>query len=513
MKIFSPRSLLKMAGLISICSCHSKSMPAATATGATGRVYYVSAAGSDQNSGTVGAPLKLINTALARTMAGDTVILRGGVYPEKVLFKISGSADKPIVVKAYPLETPVVDGSSFSVTGREAVVTIRNVRNIVLEGLDICNYKTAAASVEVNGIIVDEGCSNIRLRNNRIYNIENNATPENGRSAHGILIIGNTGQVMTNIVVDSNEIHDCNTGYSENLTINGYVDGFTISHNKVYNAENIGIDAAGGYAANSVAAFNYARNGVIADNELYAIDGTTGPIPVYSVHHGAIAIYIDGARNIIVERNKIHDSDRGIGLVSETADFPTQGVVARNNFVYNCYAAGIYLGNYIGATGGSSRNCYVVNNTLFQNNRTLGYYDEVEGELRLTEDCFDNVIQNNLVYGRAGDVYFHKYTATGSGNIVSNNLYYSAGVSTWIWNGIEYANFSDWVTASGETASITGVDPLLVNTQTPDLHVLMNSPVKNAGIVIQGDTTNGTRDIDGNPRIVGGKISIGAQQL
>ena len=55
---------------------------------------------------------------------------------------------------------------------------------------------------------------------------------------------------MKNILVVENEIHDCNTGYSENLTINGYVDGFVIRKNKIYNAENIGIDAAGGYWAN-----------------------------------------------------------------------------------------------------------------------------------------------------------------------------------------------------------------------------------------------------------------------
>jgi len=491
-----------------IFSCSKSDEPQPEAPSST-HTFYVATTGSDANPGTFDAPFKTINAGIGKIAAGDTLLVHGGTYIEKISFPKSGTTDRPICVNAFPNETPVIDGTPFTVTGKEALVTIRNAKFIVLEGFDIRNFKSTTPWVNVNGILVDGTSGNVTIRKNKIYNIEHNVTLENGRSGHGIEIIGNTGTAIKNILVEENVIHDCNTGYSENLTINGYVDGFIIRNNVIYNAENIGIDAAGGYSANTIPQYNYARNGIIAGNELYNIENQLGPLGGY----GAIAIYVDGARNIIVERNKVHDSDRGIGIVSETDAYPTENCVVRNNFVYNCWRTGIYLGGYLNYTTGGTKNCFVVNNTLFQNNKVLGYFDEVEGEIRLTENCFDNTISNNVIYARSeNDVFVHKYTTTGSGNVIDHNLYYSPGTVTWIWNGTSYTDFNEWKLASGADASSTlGVDPLLVSTSTPDLHIQSDSPAKNTGQVISADV-NGSVDIDGNDRIVGNKISKGAQQ-
>lgn len=476
--------------------------------------FYVSPNGSDMNLGTKVAPILHISSALSKTSPGDTVIVRAGDYAEKLTFLRSGTIDKPIVVMAYPGEIPMLDGSTLSITGQDAMVKIKAVNNIIVEGFDIANYKTNASDVDINGIIISDGANNIKIKNNKIYNIENNASPEHGRSGHGILIIGNTSVEVKNILIDNNVIHDCNTGYSENLTINGFVDGFTISNNKVYNGENIGIDAAGGYAANATAANNYARNGLITGNEVYNIDGTTGPIPAYANgQHGAIGIYIDGARNITVQGNKVHESDRGIGIVSETNGFPTQDCIIRNNFVYNCYLYGIGLGGYLNYTSGGTHNCYVLNNTLFQNDKLLGYYQEIEGEIRLTENCFDNIIENNLIYARDKDLFIHKYTTTGANNNLNNNLYFTAGQSSWVWNGTACPDFASWKTAClGDNNALNEVDPLLKNVLLPDLHISNTSPVIAKGVILQNGL-NGATDIDGNPRISGSSICIGAVEI
>jgi hypothetical protein len=492
-------------------SCSKKgSIPSSSITNSGTHIYYVAADGSDANSGKIDAPFKSINTAMGKAIPGDTILVRKGTYHEKVSFSKSGRLGKYITLKAYPGETPVIDGTPLSISGKEALVTIRNVSYIVFEGFDVCNYKSTTPWVNLNGILVDQGSGNIQIRKNRIYNIEHNVKPQEGRSGHAIEIIGNTNIAMKNILVEENEIHDCNTGYSENLTINGYVDGFMIRKNKIYNAENIGIDAAGGYAANQTAAFNYARNGVISDNEIYNIDMTTGPIG--GVHgHGAIGIYVDGARNITVERNRIHEADRGIGIVSENDAFPTENCIIRNNFVYNCWRTGIYLGGYLNYTGGGTKNCAVVNNTLFFNNKEPGAFGEIEGEIRLTENCFNNVIKNNILFARpSGDVFVHKYTTSGSGNKFDHNLYYTTGTAKWIWNGTEYKDFDSWRSAcSGDTSSTNGINPLLISTIAPDLHIQSLSPAKNTGILI---STVGDTDIDGNTRIVNNSISKGAHQ-
>jgi hypothetical protein len=491
-------------------ACSNKKIDTSTPA-ASAKILYVSPNGSDSNPGTIHAPFQSINTALSKALSGDTVMVRAGTYHEKVKFTKSGRLDKYITLKAYAGERPVISGEGLSITGKEALVTISNINYVVFEGFDVCNYKSSTPWVNINGILVTEGSGNITIRKNRIYNIEHNVKPEDGRSGHGIEIIGNTSVAMKNILVEENEIHDCNTGYSENLTINGYVDGFVIRKNKIYNAENIGIDAAGGYWANSTPAFNYARNGVISDNELYNIDMTTGPVGG-GTGHGAIGIYIDGARNITVERNNVHECDRGIGIVSENDAYPTSNCIVRNNFVANCWRTGIYLGGYLNYTSGGTNDCYVVNNTLYFNNKVPGHFGEIEGEIRLTERCNNNVIKNNIVYARPDDVFVHKYTATGTNNVIDHNLYYTTGTAKWIWNGTEYTSYTAWKTACGGDASSTnGIDPLLVSTTLPDLHIQAASPAKNTGIVIS-EAVQGSTDIDGKTRIVNGKISKGAQQ-
>jgi hypothetical protein len=498
-----------MMTLLAASGC-GKSSPTAPAEPPKQHVFYVSPTGNDAAAGTLQAPMRGINAALAKAAPGDTVIVREGRYYEKVSFPKPGRLEKMITLKAYAGERPVIDGTGMSVSGKEALVTIHNASYVQVEGFDICNFKSSAPGVSVNGIVADAGSSNIVIRRNRIYNIEHNVAPSDGRSAHAIEIFGNTGTPMKNVLVEENEIHDCNTGYSENLTINGYVDGFVIRKNTIYNAENIGIDAAGGYAANTVPEYNYARNGLISENTLYNIDMTTGPVgPIHG--HGAIAIYVDGARKITVERNRIYDCDRGIGIVSENDAYPTSDCIVRNNIVTNTYRTGIYLGGYLGFTSGGTRNCYVVNNTLVGNNRERGAYGEIEGELRLTEQCFDNVIRNNLVVAGPDDLFLHKYTNTGSGNTIDNNLYFSATATGWIWNttnGAPYTDFSAWKTASGADAnSIHGPDPLLME----DFRIPENSPAKNAGHVLPAEVL-GMLDFSGKPRVVNNKVSIGAIQ-
>jgi len=489
------------------CSKSDKSEPVIQESGV--HIYYVAPNGRDANTGTILAPLKGINNAVSKALPGDTIIVRNGTYYEKVTFPKSGRSGKYITLKAFNGERPVIDGTGLSITGKEALVTISNASYIVFEGFDVCNYKSSTPWININGILANQGSGNIIIRKNKVYNIEHNVLLADGRSGHGIEIIGNTDVAMKNILVEENEIHDCKTGYSENLTINGYVDGFTIRNNIIYNCENIGIDAAGGYSANSIPEHNYARNGIIEGNTLYHVENKLGPLGGY----GAIGIYVDGARNIIVERNKVYDTDRGIGIVSETDNYPTENCIIRNNFIYNCWGTGIYLGGYLNYTTGGTKNCYVINNTLAFNNKVLGYFDEVEGEIRLTENCFDNVIKNNIIYARAeNDVFIHKYTSTGSNNVIDYNLYYSAGTTKWIWNGVEYTDFGNWKTAcAGDNASTNGIDPLFVSNSFPDLHIQPLSPARNSGQVIPGDF-EGQTDIDDLPRIVNNQISKGAHQ-
>src|SRR6187549_2257600 len=112
----------------------SKGEPSQVNNTVSSHTYYVSPAGNDAGAGTLNAPFRAINTALGKAVAGDTVIVRKGIYYEKVAFPKSGRLEKLITLKAYNGEIPVIDGTGLSITGTEALVTISNVSYIVLEG-------------------------------------------------------------------------------------------------------------------------------------------------------------------------------------------------------------------------------------------------------------------------------------------------------------------------------------------------------------------------------------------
>ena len=54
--------------------------------------FYVSTAGNNSNAGSASQPWRTIGFADTRVSPGDTVIIRGGTYSEKVVLSKSGTA-------------------------------------------------------------------------------------------------------------------------------------------------------------------------------------------------------------------------------------------------------------------------------------------------------------------------------------------------------------------------------------------------------------------------------------
>jgi len=102
-------------------------------------------------------------------------------------------------------------------------------------------------------------------------------------------------------------------------------------------------------------------------------------------------------------------------------------------------------------------------------------------------------------------------------NVVNYNLYFADGGGTdgtWQWKNVTYTNFSDYQKATGnESDSIAGLDPLLVNPASGNLHIRSaGSPAVNAGKNLPSKQM-GTTDIDGDLRIFDGTVDIGADEL
>src|SRR5438105_4632841 len=142
-----------------------------------------------------------------------------------------------------------------------------------MQGFYICNLYSSTKNTDPEGIFIKGNSKGIAIKNCNIYNIKNSASLNDWRSGHAILVIGNGTAAISDLVITGCTVHDTQTGTSENITLAGNIDGFTVSHNTLYHTENIGIIIAGGDGLNPSGnvATNYARNGVVSDNELYNI--------------------------------------------------------------------------------------------------------------------------------------------------------------------------------------------------------------------------------------------------
>ncbi|MFN6945782.1 MAG: right-handed parallel beta-helix repeat-containing protein [Cytophagaceae bacterium] len=80
------------------------------------RTFYIAPNGNDNNSGTEASPFATLNHAVDIARAGDVFIMRGGNYTHSSTIQVpssrSGTANNPVIVIAYPGETPVLDFSS-----------------------------------------------------------------------------------------------------------------------------------------------------------------------------------------------------------------------------------------------------------------------------------------------------------------------------------------------------------------------------------------------------------------
>ncbi|PKQ44634.1 right-handed parallel beta-helix repeat-containing protein [Confluentibacter flavum] len=75
--------------------------------------YFVSPKGSDTNQGTSTRPFKTINKASQVAMPGDTILVRQGIYRERVVPVRGGRAGAPIVYMAEPSKAVIIRGSEL----------------------------------------------------------------------------------------------------------------------------------------------------------------------------------------------------------------------------------------------------------------------------------------------------------------------------------------------------------------------------------------------------------------
>ena len=502
--------LLAGLGLVNPTSAQASGKSAAAPASVSSLLsgtYFVSVNGKDANPGTLAKPWRHIQHAMDRVGPGSTVNVMTGVYKEFVTFKNSGSSGNYITLQNYTGNTPVIDGTGLRIKGETGLVTIENKKYVKLIGFEIRNLKAhGTPSAFPQGISVRGNGAFIEIRNNKVHDIENSCE-ECG--AHGIAAYGRDPNAsIHDLIIDGNEVYNGKFGWSESMVLNGNVEFFTVSNNIVHDNDNIGIDFIGFEEENPNPDLDRARDGVVVGNLVYNIDSFGNP--AYGDERSAGGIYVDGGTRIVVERNIVHNANLGVELASEHAGKNTSYITLRNNFLYNNTQTGIAFGGY-DTERGSTENCVIVNNTL-HNNATQGDWG---AELYIQFDTRNNIVKNNIIFANESRRFIESWSEVMTGNVVDRNLYFAPGGGsdgTWIWKGVEYKTFADYRSGSGnDMTSLVGLNPLLVNPTAGDLHLKRGSPAINAGENLSCRQM-GAQDIDGNARIIGAAVDIGADE-
>ncbi|HOS68710.1 MAG TPA: right-handed parallel beta-helix repeat-containing protein [Bacillota bacterium] len=423
-----------------------------------GNNYYVSVSGYDNNTGTLKAPFRSVQKGCDVLKPGDTLYIRAGEYHEKIEINSTGTEGEYITVQPYGNERVILNGEGNS--KRSNIIHIKDKSYIRIKGLELRNSRDGDTP---SGIMIEGFGRGIEILSNKIYSIESDS------NSHGIAVYGRNSYIpIQGIKIEGNEIYNCRLGSSESLVVNGNVEDFRICGNIIHDNNNIGIDCIG---FEKTAVLNdQPRSGLIAGNTVYNISSANNP--VYEGDACAGGIYVDGGKDIIIERNRVYDCDIGIEVASEHYNKAAANILVRSNLIYSSHLYGLSLG---GASGGNgyAENCHFICNTLYDNQ--IG--------INMQKSRYNKII-SNIVY----DTGTLLEGPLGS-NILSCNVFYSPDGNPYKLPGFKDPKFKDPV--------------------HKDFELSKDSPAIDAGDPLYL-CYGGEMDILNKPRVSNGRIDCGA---
>jgi len=492
---------------------------------ASGATYYVSTAGADSAAGTLAAPWATIQKAANTAVAGDTVMVRGGIYSERVTFNgRHGTSGQRIVFQNYLNETPVIDQNAVTPPGGlTALVFIQDCDYLTLQGFEIRNWKTLVDTATPAGIFITGAGSGIQILQNSVHDIWQSTPTPNDFNANGfgIAVYGTSATAIDSLLLSGNVVYNLRTGASESVVLNGNVTNFTVTGNTVHDCNNIGIDFIGFEGTNATAVLDQARSGECSGNIVYNIDSAYNPAyggsfnanPPLDSARGAPGIYVDGGANITIERNLVYQSNIAVSVASEHAGKYASGVKVRDNVLHHCHVGGIFMGGADPVANGGTQNCSFTNNTLYLND-TSGYGG---GQVAVQNNVSSCTVEDNIMVCNATTQQFVLMTGSnvsfGQGT-VNWNLY-SGELPTsveFIWNGTSYYTFTAWKTASGQDANSSFTSNIgFSDAAANDFTLLATSPARDAGDIAFVAAT-GEKAFSGRSRVANGRVDIGADE-
>jgi Protein of unknown function (DUF1565) len=460
-----------------------------TIAAAAAQSLYVSTTGNDANPGTESLPWRTIQHAMDTAPAGSTVNIMAGVYHERLILRVSGTAGTPIIFQPNGYTGLASDGTSAgasiayngykipvgdsvildyaylgTVTDHVPFLNINNQSYVTIQGLTFQNFTCNGAYQQ--GMRIDGGAHNLQVLNCRFLNNKNIYPAPDGTAAllhirlwncRSVSLVGNE---MGNIVTSMSEVCTMDTADCT---------GALIYSNYIHDCDGIAIDVHGG-----------ANNAIVQANLIeYAGKKRDGTL---WYNRDTNVIYVDGGNSSIMERNLVRYSGWAFANLSEPGEPACHDIIVRNNIAYSNDQAGIQVGNWYSDTDGSMiYNIKILNNTLVNN----GYGFVIRPYTSASVEWENNILEDN----RTG---------------VANNLGWPVGTMNY---NLYYGN------SAGPDAEKITANPLFIGpaASPPDFSLHSTSPAINAGdpSFVPG---NGETDFAGHARVVGGRVDIGAYE-
>ncbi len=151
-----------------------------------GHTYYVAANGSDLNPGSSTRPFVTLQHAANLVKAGDTVIVRDGIYSaasadELVVITRSGTAEAPIIFKAEHKWGAELDGRNNTIA---TAVKFEGCSYVRFEGFDIHGF--GAKSGGGGAFWIDAKSSNIYVGGNDLHDLGRLSTDTSNAAGVGV---------------------------------------------------------------------------------------------------------------------------------------------------------------------------------------------------------------------------------------------------------------------------------------------------------------------------------------
>lgn len=267
---------------------------------------------------------------------GDTLYLRGGVYSRKIHLYggVQGRPDAYITIAAMPGEDVIFDGSGMNGHDQDqdgpSMFWLYGCGYVQLSGFEVRD----AHGRDASAILLEPGTHHVVVSDLYIHNITTPSPKSDGHCANAILVMGRSGSTISNVLLFRNSIENCETGWSEAISVAANATDVNIVGNRLHDTGNIAICFAGNYGS-APSGVDYPRGGLVFGNIV---------TDCHCVYDTGFALYADGAQDVDFVSNYVKSCDGGVEAGAEQGGHGTRDILIANNLLTDCAEAAVGIG-------------------------------------------------------------------------------------------------------------------------------------------------------------------------